>query len=337
MRLPAERAMVLYDFDVEASTAGCLDLSGEPLREPFLIDTIAKRLRDRPRPFALAGDWHEVCRVLAGQPSLPVHGMIFHTGRCGSTLLANALSALGHTMVLKEASFFSALAAEALAAPAGHPAVAERIRALRRTCLPPTTPEQTRQVWKFASWNVLAEPVWSAAFPDTPSAFLWRPALEVLESEVASPPMWANGKGNAGFEMFAEGRELIERAGITELTKPQKVSLAAWLTVARKGVELAAAGALVLPFSAIRDDLAGVLRAVCARFGIAVSDAEVQSATGVRRFYSKDPNGTRAFSGTDSHQRPASLAPKVAARVRELAAGLENELTEVGGQVARQR
>lgn len=318
--------MVMYDFDTNSSTVGCLDMSGERFAEPFMIDTIERRLRERPRPLAMAGEWTEICDLLGDQPSLPVQGMVFHTGRCGSTLVANAFSSLPQFMVLKESPFLSATAARALAEAEADFGNEQLVRALQRSCLPPTISEQRYQIWKFASWNVLAEPLWSNSFPDTAQVFLWRPCVEVMASEIAAPPLWANGKGRVNHEMFDLGRRLIREAGLTDLPTPQAVSLAAWLTTAAKGVELGEKGALVMPYDRIREDLSSSLGAIARHFGTTLIGAEKEKAAQVRQYYSKDPSRKKPFE-TETPAR--ALDTGTEQRIRGLVSDLEDQLTKL--------
>ncbi|MGW1171911.1 hypothetical protein [Streptomyces sp. NPDC002550] len=316
----------MYDFDTNSSTVGCLDMSGEQFTEPFMIDTIERRLRERPRPLAMAGEWTEICDLLSDQPSLPVAGMIFHTGRCGSTLIANALSALPQFMVLKESPFLSATASKALSGEVADTDSEQLVRALQRSCLPPTTGEQKHQIWKFASWNVLAEPLWAMSFPCTAQAFLWRPCVEVMASEIAAPPLWANGKGRVNHDMFAPGRRLMREAGLTNLPTPQAISLAAWLTTAAKGIELGERDAFVLPYDRIRADLATSLGALTRHFGATLTDAEIERATQVGQYYSKDPTGKKPFQ-TEIPAR--TMDSSVEVRIQDLASELEDNLRKL--------
>ncbi|WP_405526433.1 hypothetical protein OG426_28980 [Streptomyces canus] len=326
MLKPTGRSMVMYDFDTDSSTAGCLDMSGEAFTEPFMIDTIERRLRERPRPFALAGEWQEVCDVLQDQPSLSLRGMIFHTGRCGSTLMANAFSAMPQAMTLKESPFLSATAAKAMSADSDLTMTHELLQALQRNCLPPTNAEQRYQIWKFASWNILADPVWSAAFPDSARVFMWRPCAEVMASEIAAPPLWANGKGRVNHSMFSSGRALMREAGLTDLPTAQALSLAAWLSTAAKGIELGERGDLVLAYDTVRSDLAGSMRAVTAHFGVPVTAEEAERAAQVRHFYSKDPSGKKKFQETTPS---ISLDRETTRRIDDLTGDLEERLSKL--------
>src|SRR6266508_1002035 len=106
---PGRRSLLLCDYAPEDDSVGLLDLSGARFEEPFFVHTMTARLRATPRPLELAGDRQQVIDTLTGQRSLPVRGMLFHTGRCGSTLAANVLAALGSVLTLKEPPFLSSI------------------------------------------------------------------------------------------------------------------------------------------------------------------------------------------------------------------------------------
>jgi hypothetical protein len=73
--------------------------------EPFFDETIQQCLRLPFNQLFRPQTGLDARETLAAEhPGLPLHGIIFHMLRCGSTLLAQQLAALGQTAVLSEAS-----------------------------------------------------------------------------------------------------------------------------------------------------------------------------------------------------------------------------------------
>src|SRR6476646_10504055 len=78
-----------------------MDLRGVDFREPFFNETLARVDHEKRGRVVTAVDallqFEKICDGLA--PS----GFIFHSSRCGSTLVANACRALKHSFVIAEA------------------------------------------------------------------------------------------------------------------------------------------------------------------------------------------------------------------------------------------
>jgi len=320
------RSLLLCDYAPDDDSVGLLDLAGARFEEPFFVHTMAARLRATPRPLELAGDRREIVDVLAGQHSLPLRGALFHTGRCGSTLAANVLSALGSVLTLKEPPFVSSISTAFLAAPDDPGGLDERVGEAMRHLLPATTPAQESAVLKFTSWNVLSEAAWSRAVPGCPRAFIWRPCADVLESIAATPAGWADGRESSiALAAFDGGRWSLRQAGL-DLPEPLATAAAAWLCTAAKGVELGRAGALVLPYARLQEDLAGAMADLCAHFAIPASARQLQVACQVRRTYAKDPAGRLPFSEAPERDH---LDPSLRRAIDRIAGDIERTLSDM--------
>ncbi|HEX8852620.1 MAG TPA: sulfotransferase [Pyrinomonadaceae bacterium] len=154
--------------------------------DPFFEQTITRCLR---RPFnQLFRHQTPVEQLLARQAvsrSLAPSGFIFHTSRCGSTLVAQMLAALPQNLVISEAGPIDTI----LRAD-------ERLRGL---------PEETRIEWlrallsalcerrgdelqhcfvKLDSWHTLDIKLLRRAFPGVPFVFLYREPVEVIVSHL---------------------------------------------------------------------------------------------------------------------------------------------------------
>jgi len=160
--------------------------------EPFFQDTLQKLAR---RPF------NQLLRQRTGldtlterassHPGLPLQGLIFHLSRCGSTLVAQALSALNDSVVLSEPEPVDTLLQWLAQSPhydpaAGHALLRDLLAALGQ----PRRPEDRRLFIKTDAWHIRHIDRLLAAFPETPWIFLYRDPVEVLVSQFRIPGLF---------------------------------------------------------------------------------------------------------------------------------------------------
>lgn len=315
------RSILLCDYLPPHGDVELLDFSGARFHEPFFVYSLANCRRMIPRPLELAGNQRDVVDLLNDQRSLPIAGTIFHTGRCGSTLVANVLSALGTVLTLKEPPFLSAMTTAFLAWDQHEfGALEARVRVALDHLLPGTAAGQERIVLKFTSWNVLGESLWLSATSARPTAFIWRPLVEVLESIATTPAGSA-----ANMAAFEHGWSTLRGAGL-HLPEPLGTAAAAWLSTAAKGIELGTSGAAVLSYTRLEEDLEGSITSICDHFGIGTSSIQLQDACKVRQVYSKDPSGSLPFAVV---RKPCNLDADLRRAVHRVAKEVEEALTEL--------
>lgn len=157
--------------------------------EPFSEDTLQK-LATRPfnRLFRQQTNLDVVLQRAATHPGLPLRGIVFHVGRCGSTLIAQALSGLSDAVVLSEPVIFDSLLQAILADP--H-LPAEQARALLPAIIAAQgqarRPSDRRLFIKADAWHILHIRRILDAFPGVPWLFLYRDPVEVLVSHARMP------------------------------------------------------------------------------------------------------------------------------------------------------
>lgn len=157
-----------------------------PLRESFYEDSIRRTLRS---PFARLFRYRTGLDDLIAQadaiPSRMPDGFIFHMSRCGSTLVAQMLAALPHSIVVSEAAPVDTVTqlARATESRAGDHA-ARALRAIIATLGRCRAGDERRYFVKLDSWHALALPLYRRAFPRVPWIFLYRDPVEVLVSQM---------------------------------------------------------------------------------------------------------------------------------------------------------
>ena len=170
---------------------------GLDFTDPFFDESIERSLRD---PFRLLF-WREtdmaaLAQFAAESPGLAPAGFIFHSSRCGSTLLTQMLAGLASTLVMSEPGPIDAvLRLEGSAADR-----VDWVRWVVSALGQPRRPSQTGFVVKFDAWSILQLPVILRAFPDTPCVFVYRDPVEVVSSQLGRrgyhmipgtlPPEW---------------------------------------------------------------------------------------------------------------------------------------------------
>lgn len=209
MNAPADPLAGWVPFDLT-------DKSGQPMVvwgyvgqerfvDPFFDGTVQYLLR---RPFnhvfrRQSGFDHLLQRAEA-HPGLPLKGLIFHSGRCGSTLAAQALAALSDSVVLSEPESLNILLKWLIALPAGAENDAlsgQALRALLAALGQPRRAVDSRLFLKGACWHVAQIDRLLAAFPGTPWVFIYRDPVETLVSQRRGPDpqLLTGGLFQAGF------------------------------------------------------------------------------------------------------------------------------------------
>jgi hypothetical protein len=139
--------------------------------EPFFENTVRAALRNPfTRAFRHQAPLHE-------KPGMTPSGFIFHMSRCGSTLIAQALSSIPRTLVISEA------------APIDTAVRTNNAEWLRRTvhALGQRRFGETHYFVKLDAWHIHNFPLIREAFPETPWIFVSRNPVEVLVSQLRSP------------------------------------------------------------------------------------------------------------------------------------------------------
>jgi hypothetical protein len=151
-----------------------------PPAAPFYQDDAARAVaRPLSRAFRPRTGWEA---LLAGAGDAPdPDGLVFHMSRCGSTLVAQMLAAVPGHLVLSEPQPLDAVV---LWAVTGGATPEQQVAAVRATVAALGRGAARRRFLKLDGWHARALPLFRAAFPRTPWAFLYRDPVEVLVSQM---------------------------------------------------------------------------------------------------------------------------------------------------------
>lgn len=157
---------------------------GTRLEEPFFFQTV-ERLRRDPANVVFAPETDETSLGEGADPA----GLVLHSSRCGSTLVARMLAADPGTRVLSEPEpFDAALRLPGLPSP--------RRTALLRGLVSAWRPRDGRLSLKLDAASTLDLPLVCESFPGTPRVFLYREPAEVLAANLSVGALRA---GNVAF------------------------------------------------------------------------------------------------------------------------------------------
>jgi hypothetical protein len=296
-------SLVPIGFDSDTGLVRFLEMRGVLQREPFFHETVARARRERADALDVEVSLPAFVRSSERRPALP-SGFLFHTGRCGSTLLANMLSASGEHVVVKEPDVVSDLMAAALNAPGAQEAQAleaalgAAVSALVATALP-AAPHR----WvKLAAWNVrLARPLLER-FPSAPAVFVYRSPREAVASLLHQRPSW--------FDLIECPRALQARFFPTVATVPEgrlaPVSLFAhaWRSAAEAALALAPERTLLVEYRTLVSRPEAIIEQVLRHSHQTQSLGALEKMVAARSMYSKDPAGTSTFDPKGTHRRP---------------------------------
>jgi hypothetical protein len=289
-----------FPVALDGQAVGWRHLPGR-FSEPFFGDT----LRAQPRedrlvchtPYDRLG---EVGDTLA--PSV----FIFHSSRCGSTLLAQMLAALPQCVVHSEPPAIDDFFSRHGDAP--HAQAAPLLRLLLGALGQRRSAADTHYIVKLDCWHMRHLPLLRAAFPDTPFWFLYREPAAILASH-------RRQRGPQMVPGLVLPREI--GAGV------EPWDLEAYCAAVLRhifGVALAHAGQLrLLDYRQLPDV---VWEELLAELGLAPAAGQLEALRARSRFHAKA--ASQVFSGDPAPQREAAPhLPQLLAGLAPLYAQLE--------------
>lgn len=164
-----------------------IDMGGRSFDEPFFRDSVRAALR---APFTQFSRREIPLDAVRSAPPIAPSGIIFHTSRCGSALVARMLGTLPGAVMRSEPGPVD----DVIQAKLDLPGLEEHehvcwLRWVVTALGGVRDPVHSRYFLKLDSWHVHDLPLVRAAFPETPWVFLQRDLAEVVASQVCGPGM----------------------------------------------------------------------------------------------------------------------------------------------------
>jgi len=276
-----------------------MDFRGQKFSEPFFQQTVERLRNQSPKPEEFFTEFDTVLEFEQVAAGLKPDGFIFHSSRCGSTLLANALKCLQGSIVVSEASCIDKLVARFITdAAADHKkqilySVILRgvVHALgQRHC-----GDERRFFVKFSCCSTEQLNRIQKIWPDVPWVFLYRDPVETIVSNLKTKPEWLVDPDRRILASIA-GIEIkdIDAMSLEELCARSvgKFYLSAH--------QLANERSLLLNYSQLS---APTFLQVLQFFSINPTREELEAIERVSQVYSKDIDAPRSFSRDSESKR----------------------------------
>lgn len=284
-----------------------MDMSGVSLAEPFFQQTVERAKADNNRR-ELFTEFDVLLQLEKQIDSVQPTGFIFHSSRCGSTLVANACRAIHNSIVLSEAnaidkliarfitdagdiktSLYSVFLRGVVKALAQRRAGDEEHLFIKFACCSFAQIEHVRRIWHNVPW-----------------LFLYRDPVETIVSNLKDVPPW----------LLDNDRRVL--AAITGTSPDEVAALPLEELCARTiGSLFSTAHRLVNENSLLlnyKQLSVPVILSVLRFFKVSPSTAELETIERESQVYSKEAHAKRAFlADTDAKQKLASDAVREAA------------------------
>lgn len=194
-----------------------LKMAQVAFREPFFHQTVERVRGSNQSVFT---DLDALLKVAKGARSLQPTGLIFHTSRCGSTVVANACRALDSTRVIAEApvidKLISRLFTDAEAGSSKELIYLSLVRAAVQALTRDQSELSRRYFVKFSSASILHIKSLRRVWPEVPFLILFRNPIEVMVSNLRNHPEWMNADSNPATAAAIVGVDVGRLSRITE-------------------------------------------------------------------------------------------------------------------------
>ncbi len=170
------------------------NMKGKRFTEPFFDNTLSSSHHKRYT------SWEKLQSVAKEVEAIYPSGFIFHTSRCGSTLLSQSLALFDDNIVLSEAQLIH----EALTAYQKNRV--ELLKDVIRVLGQKRFANEKRLFIKFDAWSIAELPLILEAYPNVPWVFLYRNPVEILVSQKRQRGLFTIAKALNGkvFDQISE-------------------------------------------------------------------------------------------------------------------------------------
>jgi hypothetical protein len=267
--------------------------------EPFFQQTVDRVRAENPERAERFTEFDALLQFNEQLPRVEPSGFIFHSSRCGSTLLANACRSLTNSVVLSEANAIDKLVARFIT-DADDP-VKEKLYSvfLRAVVNALAQPETASRVFiKFSCCSVSQLERISRIWPQVPWLFLYRDPVETIVSNVSNPPPWLLDEDHRILAHIT-GTSPADVAAMS-LEERCARSIGSFFSTAHT---LANDNSMLLNYNQLSlPVICNVLRF----FGVSPAAAEIDEITSRSRLYSKTAEGRPFAADAETKRKNAS-------------------------------
>ena len=304
--LPDLKGWLPVDAVVVEKRPGLLwmEMSGVSLSEPFFQQTVERaKANGKSEVFT---EFDALLQLEQSLDSVEPTGFIFHSSRCGSTLVANACRAIANSIVLSEANAIDNLIARFITDSDGikESLYSVFLRATVRALAQRRNAAEQHLFVKFACCSFAQIERISRIWPRVPWVFLYRDPIETIVSNLAAIPPWLKDNDRRVLDSITGASP--NDMGLEELCARTIGSLYS------KAHSLANENSMLLNYNQLS---VPVISSVLSFFKVSPAAEELDKIARVASVYSKEVSGIRTFAAdADAKQKLASD------RVREAAA-----------------
>lgn len=295
-----------------------MNMSGVALAEPFFQQTVDKLKAEHPDRQEVFTEFDTLIQVEKQFESVSPSGFIFHSSRCGSTLLANACRAIDGAIVLSEPLAVDKLVARFIT-DIDQQATKETLysiflRAVVNALGQKRRGDERRLFVKFSCCSVSQVERIRRIWPNVPWVFLYRDPVETIVSNMQNLPAWLQDEDHRVLASII-GTSPADVAGMTREELCAR-AVSSFFRAALSAHRVANDRALLLNYNQLTlAEIANVLEF----FGVKPAAAEMNNIARQTEKYSKAASGERGFVADAEAKQLAATD-----HVREMAAAWAN-------------
>jgi hypothetical protein len=286
-----------------------MDVSGIGLAEPFFQDTVERARREkRAERFT---EFDVVLQLEQQVESIQPTGFIFHSSRCGSTLVANACRTISNSIVLSEANVIDKLIARFITdidSTVKESLYSVVLRGVVHALAQRRNGCERHLFIKFACCSFAQLERIKRIWPNVPWLFLYRDPVETIVSNITQVPPWLMDTDRRVLaSITGTSAETVAAMSLEELCARTIGSLYS------RAYHLANSNSMLLNYKQLS---VPVIASVLSFFYVSPSTEELETIARTCEVYSKEISGTRAFvADVDTKQKLASdLVREMSAR-----------------------
>ena len=280
-----------------------MDMSGVSLSEPFFQQTVERAKAEKSHRGGQFTEFDVLLQLEKTFDSVAPTGFIFHSSRCGSTLLANACRAITNSIVLSEANAIDKLVARFIT-DASEGSVKESLyavflRGVVHALGQRRTGSERHLFVKFACCSFSQIERIRRIWPHVPWVFLYRDPVETIVSNLNDIPPWLIDNDRRILASIINSTpDAVGEMPIGELCAR---TFGSFYTLAER---VADDNAMLVNYNQLS---VPVISSVLKFFNVSPSSEELEAIARGSRIYSKEISGSRTFiADADAKQQLAS-------------------------------
>ena len=285
-----------------------MDMSGVSLTEPFFQQTVERAKSNGNNRRELFTEFDALLQLEKQLDSVQPTGFIFHSSRCGSTLVANACRAISNSIILSEANAIDKLIARLITDPGDVKASLYSVflRGVVQALAQRRTGNEEHLFIKFACCSFAQIERIRRIWPNVPWLFLYRDPVETIVSNLKDVPPWLLDKDRRVLaSIVSASPDEVAEMTLEELCARTVGSL---FSTAHG---LANDNSMLLNYKQLS---VPVMSSVLKFFKVSPSTTELETIKRASQTYSKEASGSRVFvADTHAKQQLASGAVREAA------------------------